>query len=944
LTAPPSTEGVRSHALGLVRLGIAAAAVTLAVCALRWPGGTYRPGAPRANLAVFLKQAHGLVVQPADIALGPAAGARDALTARPVFFLGREREAPRDAYFSDVTFSPTGVPLSASTPVNLTRTSAADEWQVVAAGDRAAFLATEEGQVVVTVVDLGGESRAATATLDRQQRWQNAVTNLQETGHLRGYDKRVLEIAKPGTPELRWTEPGTLAIGADHVYDASRGELVRGAGQVRMQQKSRRQFVHWAVDTARAISFIGPKGIAWMEDTFFELVDKARRASGQVSSARDELVFDTDRSPGEPKVAGWPPPPFAPILKKPEKGEGEWTLMHDPFIGRNPDAPAPFAQAFVRPDPNRAYAKVFFVAWDPQQVSLNMVAGTRDPRSQTGQVGEGVVPRDDRTITRLVGGFNGGWQTIHGQFGMMSDGKLIARPLPFCATAARLKDGTFGMGSWPNDDSIKNLPFEMQSFRQNLFPVAEGGKFDPFGRNSWGGGPGFITGVGPTTHIIRSGLCLTKDRYPMYAWGTSLTGETMAKAMIAAGCDYAMELDINAGHAGFEFYRVLPMPPGGAKKMATFEGVKLEKNFAQVGAVPGRPDLMYAMRRLSRHMGIQPCPRYIGRDWRDFMYLTLRPVLPGRDLEPSVAPPAPGEGHFVVNDYFQGPTPYPPAVATSFLRPEPTRPQARVDLLRVDLRRVDLSLVVGSGEPPGSTGVDLRGEAADKAAAPRIAVVPLGPSDPAAPRGLMIGPKRHFPPRPGLDALAILAPLTPEGPPQVHVGVWGLDVTAEPGTLAVAQGTTLASVPAPAAGTPGAPVPPVRVAGIGVDPDGILVYAASPTGDTAAVQAALKVAGCQRVAVFGGAGVPWLRDARTGWRALGTAAALPALPQLAETRLVLHANPRWGATRIFTQQAPEKRAVWMKLLGAQGKSGKIVHGPGSQPAPRRRTPGGATPR
>jgi len=99
------------------------------------------------------------------------------------------------------------------------------------------------------------------------------------------------------------------------------------------------------------------------------------------------------------------------------------------------------------------------------------------------------------------------------------------------------------------------------------------------------------------------------------------------------------------------------------------------------------------------------------------------------------------------------------------------------------------------------------------------------------------------------------------------------------------------------------------------------------------------------VAIFGGAGVPWLRDAKAGWRPLGGSTTAPALPKLDETRLVLHANPRWGATRIFTKQAPEKRAVWMKLLGARGRSGTLVHGPSSVPAPRRRTPaGGATPR
>ena len=255
-----------------------------------------------------------------------------------------------------------------------------------------------------------------------------------------------------------------------------------------------------------------------------------------------------------------------------------------------------------------------------------------------------------------------------------------------------------------------------------------------------------------------------------------------------------------------------------------------------------------------------------------------------------------------------------------------------------------MTLVVGSGEPPGSTGVDLRSDAADKAPAPRVVVIPLGPSDPAAPRGLVIGQKRHFPPRPGLDALAVLAPLSPEGPPRVNVGAWGHEVTAEPAMLAMAQGTPPGSVPAPTSATPGAPTP-VRAAGVGVDPDGLLVYATSPTGDSAAVRAALKVAGCQKMAIFGGAGAPWLRDAKTGWRELGAATPQPVLPQLAETRLVLHANPRWGVTRIFAQQTPEKRAVWMKLLGAHGKSGKLVHGSGTQPAPRRRTPaGGATPR
>jgi len=563
-------------------------------------------------------------------------------------------------------------------------------------------------------------------------------------------------------------------------------------------------------------------------------------------------------------------------------------------------------------------------------------------------VGTGIIPRDDATITRLVGGFNGGWQTVHGEFGMMSDGKLIARPLPFCATAARFLDGSFGMGSWPNDNTLRDIPSTMQSFRQNLFAIVENNKFDPFGRKSWGGGPGFITGVGPTTHIIRSGLCLRKDGYPVYAWGTSLTGETLARAMIAAGCEYGMELDINAGHAGFEFYRIMPAPAGGVPKLGHFEVVKLEKNFATVGIVPGRPDLMYAMRRLSRHMGIQPFPRYIGRDWRDFMYLTLRPVLPGEPLAPVVTPPLPGEGRFVVAPHLQGPMPHPPAVATSFLRPDASRPDVRVALMRIDLWRVDVGLTVGEKEPESTLGVDLRQAQRDPQGGQRLAVIPLGLSDPLQPRGIALGTRKHFPLRPGLDTVAILEPLRTGGPPRVLVGKWGVDVKAVDGeTAAVVQGdaVSLASqgerrgrrgAAFSSNGAGGADVAHPDLAarghtpqavGVCLDRYGFLFVAAAPLGEEAALRSALGHAGCPTAAVFRGVGSPWVREANGGWRSLGDDTVVQGLPLLKETRLVVTAQPRWPAFRIFTQQGPEKRAVWSKILGPKGKSAQRVHGP-----------------
>ena len=41
-------------------------------------------------------------------------------------------------------------------------------------------------------------------------------------------------------------------------------------------------------------------------------------------------------------------------------------------------------------------------------------------------------------------------------------------------------------------------------------------------------------------------------------FGSDMTPETLARGMTATGCTQAVHLDMNAGHTGFEFYRVAP--------------------------------------------------------------------------------------------------------------------------------------------------------------------------------------------------------------------------------------------------------------------------------------------------------------------------------------------------------------------------------------------------
>ncbi len=59
------------------------------------------------------------------------------------------------------------------------------------------------------------------------------------------------------------------------------------------------------------------------------------------------------------------------------------------------------------------------------------MSGTVEPKSATGETGPGMVPRDPAVMSQFVAGFNGGFQAIHGEFGMMADKVLYLPPKPF---------------------------------------------------------------------------------------------------------------------------------------------------------------------------------------------------------------------------------------------------------------------------------------------------------------------------------------------------------------------------------------------------------------------------------------------------------------------------------------------------------------------------------
>ncbi|MEM9695709.1 MAG: hypothetical protein AAGA56_24415, partial [Myxococcota bacterium] len=149
-------------------------------------------------------------------------------------------------------------------------------------------------------------------------------------------------------------------------------------------------------------------------------------------------------------------------------------------------------------------------------------------------------------------------------------------------------------------------PPTLRSFRQNLDPLLENGRFNPRGRERWGfplDGGNFLT--------ERSALCRTGSSHLVYGWGIEVSARTLAEGMRLAGCQYAVHLDMNPGHVGLLFY--------------SHEGERL------VG-VPLTPEMSL------------PTNRFTRASPKDFFYLTARrsePKLGGLTWTPHPSPQPP---------------------------------------------------------------------------------------------------------------------------------------------------------------------------------------------------------------------------------------------------------------------------------------------------------------
>ncbi len=600
--------------------------------------------------------------------------------------LAQRGSDPADVYLVETRVSPEGHLIELTDVFDVSDTSAAAERGLIVSGDRAAWLIGEDNALAsVQYADLRGEPQPAGRAWTGLSRLQNSVTNLQETGQTQGVGRRAFKLDPPAYKVVLGFSESALLVDADshriRIQTDPALPLSQNAWLKEQTPPKARpgNLVTWAVDRVRALPWFGDDRMQWVKAVAFDGVDHFNQIVGTVTgddgsdSVKEELggLFDTKVSQSTDPETGWPPAPMVPMLSPALQGEGKWaSLDKDPFVQKNPGAPSPFVFSFIRSDQNRIYSQVFVTMWDPRQVELHAMSGTVEPKSATGETGPGTVPRSPEVMSRYIAGFNGGFQAVHGEFGMMADKVLYLPPKPFGATVAELSDGSTAFGTWPEEAPV---PDNVLSFRQNMTALLQDEVINPYKRHWWGGVP---PGWTEEARTVRSGLCMTREGFVGYFYGSSVDPDVLAIAMKRARCSYAVHLDMNPGHTGLELYRAAPA--GTLPKLTR----ALDDTWEARGPITGMPGWEFMGRRMIRLMALMNFPRYINTEARDFFYLTLRHVLPGEAIEPLAQPAEPGEGAWSVQGLPQYGWPF--AVAKTTLRPDPARADTRVGIIRLD--------------------------------------------------------------------------------------------------------------------------------------------------------------------------------------------------------------------------------------------------------------------
>ncbi|MEW2503850.1 hypothetical protein AB0878_25635 [Amycolatopsis sp. NPDC047767] len=239
-----------------------------------------------------------------------------------------------------------------------------------------------------------------------------------------------------------------------------------------------------------------------------------------------------------------PRPRNLPVGPSAAAGAGEWLPG-----ARSGGGQVAEYTTFIQPDPAHA-SVVAGVAWLNQSlVRTQLFSGTKDP----GGPGPAAIPAEMRSS--LVAAFNSGFKLKDCNGGYYLDGTTVA-PLHNGMASVVIDDtGRVSVAQWGRDATMNP---HITAVRQNLDLVIDHGApvpgldLNPAGH--WG------SASNQFQYTWRSGLGTDRAGNLLYVGGTGLTLHTLADAMVQAGVQQGMELDIHSPMVTFNSYR--PDAPG----------------------------------------------------------------------------------------------------------------------------------------------------------------------------------------------------------------------------------------------------------------------------------------------------------------------------------------------------------------------------------------------
>jgi len=318
-------------------------------------------------------------------------------------------------------------------------------------------------------------------------------------------------------------------------------------------------------------SIIGDQSVASLETFVFQVQDNVRKLKYQVTGEKPASPWSltpiptrpiaevtptlptATPSPSQPQPVlpikpninfvgvTWPPPNITNRLGILED-EGIWL----PYIYDAAGRVAAY-RTFLQPDRERPYVVTAIVVFNLSVTRLGYVPGTIEPASTAKLYRPGTIPMEDKQPGVLLAAFNGGFQTRHGNFGVMHDTVVLVPPRPSIATLAIYHDGRLGIAPW---DAKLYDNKEVRTWRQNGAMLIYNNEINPESTDknklldNWGGNVTNV--VGEEVVTWRSGIGLSANKqFLYYVAGPSLTVNTLANVFKTVGAKDAMQLDIN---------------------------------------------------------------------------------------------------------------------------------------------------------------------------------------------------------------------------------------------------------------------------------------------------------------------------------------------------------------------------------------------------------------